>query len=99
MKNRKQLLADFYLDLLALPLCDLSLNQKLHYFVRQALAKELDTDEATIKRIFTRMASEDNPTHCPPKPAINPNYCPQCDKEFTNIGDYARHKCFMEEFK
>lgn len=60
MKNRKQLLADFYLDLLALPLCDLSLNQKLYSVVREALAKELDTDEDTIRRIFTRMAAEDS---------------------------------------
>ncbi len=94
MKNRKQLLADFYLDLLALPLCALSLNQNLYSVVRQALAKELDTDEDTIKRIFTRMASEDSPTHCPSKRAINPNYCPQCDQIFADIFDYKKHKCY-----
>jgi len=96
MKNRKQLLADFYLDLLALPHDAWRANNQLLYAsILGTLTKELDSDPATVQNIFTRMAVEDAAY----KPAVNPNYCPQCDKEFTNIGDYARHKCFMEEFK
>lgn len=60
MKNRKQLLADFYLDLLALPHDRFrATNQQLYAIVRDALANELDCDSQTIQDIFERMAAED----------------------------------------
>lgn len=59
MKNRKQLLADFYLELLAQPV---SFHRK--YFVligevKRVLAMELESDTDTVERIFERMAAED----------------------------------------
>lgn len=59
--NHKQLLADFYLSLLAIPLTDpfRLLNQRLYSEVVTALAKELHEDRGTIQRIFERMALED----------------------------------------
>ncbi len=59
MKNRKQLLADFYLELLEQPA---DFHRK--YFVlfgevKRALAMELESDSDTVERIFTRMAAED----------------------------------------
>lgn len=60
MKNRKQILADFYLELLAIPMGAFRIqHQKLYAEVRGALADELETDEQTIQNIFERMASED----------------------------------------
>ena len=60
MKNRKQLLADFYLDLLAIPTASPNSNLKnLRYETLKALADELDSDMDTVERIFDRMASED----------------------------------------
>ena len=60
MKNRKQLLADFYLNLLALPHDEWrARNRHLYAEVREALACELESDNETVQRIFERMAAED----------------------------------------
>lgn len=60
MKNRKQLLADFYLELLNIKDNTFrSRNYKLYIATQQALATELDSDIDTIGRIFERMAMED----------------------------------------
>ena len=59
MKNRKQLLADFYLDLLALPKQWQDENIRLMQLVRFTLANELESDVITIQNIFERMAAED----------------------------------------
>ena len=60
MKNRKQLLANFYLDLLALPYDSWRVNHThLYVKVRDALTDELESDSETVERIFERMASED----------------------------------------
>lgn len=61
MRNHKQLLADFYLDLLAIPPTDIFriTHQSLYSQVNQALAIELYSDNQTIQDIFERMASED----------------------------------------
>lgn len=60
MKNHKQLLADFYLALLAIPQNEFRIsNQNLYTAVRSALAYELDSDDETIQRIFEQMAAED----------------------------------------
>lgn len=61
MKTHKQLLADFYLALLAVHVNDRFriLNMNLYSSVRAALAKELHEDEEAIQRIFEKMALED----------------------------------------
>lgn len=61
MKNHKQLLADFYLSLLAIPAVDpfQLLNQRLYDEVLTALAKQLNEDKSSVKRIFEKMALED----------------------------------------
>ena len=61
MRNSKQLLMDFYLELLKLPNDhDLRLrHQNLYGTVRNTLAYQLMEDEETIQRIFERMANED----------------------------------------
>ncbi len=61
MKNRKQLLADFYLELLAIPLHDPFRTKHMHLYagIRHSIAKELESDSDTVERIFTRMAVED----------------------------------------
>lgn len=61
MRNHKQLLADFYLDLLGIPIHDKFriLNQNLYGTVRKALAKELGEDDEIVQRIFERMVEED----------------------------------------
>lgn len=61
MKNHKQLLMDFYLELLMISPLDVFRyeNQSLYGTVREALAKELDTDAEIVQNIFERMASED----------------------------------------
>ncbi len=61
MKNNKQLLADFYLALLGIPIEDRFriLNQNLYGVVRSTLAKELGEDDEIIQRIFERMVEED----------------------------------------
>lgn len=60
MRNRKQILADFYLYLLTIPMGSFRIqHQKLYAEVRSALADELDTDEQTVQNIFERMAEED----------------------------------------
>lgn len=60
MKHRKQLLADFYLELLKMP-HDLwrSKNQALYAHIRDVLADELCSDSGTVQNIFERMAAED----------------------------------------
>lgn len=60
-KNHKQLLADFYLALLAIPLGSKFriLNDRLYAEVRDTLAAELGEDIETIQNIFERMAQED----------------------------------------
>ncbi len=60
MKNRKQLLADFYLELLAIPVNTPTNNfANLRDAVLVALCNELDSDIITVQRIFERMAQED----------------------------------------
>lgn len=61
MKNHKQLLADFYLQLLSIPADDIFriTHQTLYAEVRTVLAIELDSDAQTVQRIFERMARED----------------------------------------
>jgi len=61
MRNHKQLLADFYLNLLTVPATDIFrlTHQSLYAQVRQALAIELQSDNETVQNIFERMASED----------------------------------------
>jgi hemerythrin superfamily protein len=60
MKNRKQLLADFYLELLAINPNDKFRNrQTLYAEVRDALAHELSEEPEVVQRIFERMAEED----------------------------------------
>lgn len=61
MKNHKQLLADFYLELLAIPVNNRFriLSQPLYATVLTTLAAELGEDAETVQRIFERMAQED----------------------------------------
>ena len=60
MKNRKHLLADFYLDLLALPHdAWRAKHQGLYVLILNQLAAELVCDVETVQTIFERMASED----------------------------------------
>jgi len=60
MRNRKQILADFYLELLAIPMGKFRIqHQALYAQVRSALADELECDEQTIQDIFEAMARED----------------------------------------
>ena len=59
VKNHKQLLADFYLELF-----NWSTERDFKYYwlmsdVRDALASELKEEPETIQRIFERMAAED----------------------------------------
>ena len=60
MKNHKQLLADFYLQLLSIPADDIFriTHQTLYAEVRTVLAIELDSDAQTVQRIFERMAND-----------------------------------------
>ena len=60
MKNRKQLLADFYLDLLAIQDEKWRQNNHMLYiFIRDTLADELECSGDVIEDIFERMAAED----------------------------------------
>lgn len=61
MKNHKALLADFYLQLLSIPVNDIFriTNQALYASVVSALAVELECDAETVQNIFERMARED----------------------------------------
>lgn len=61
MKNHKQILADFYLELLGIPATDRFriLSQGLYANVLAALAAELGEEAQTVHRIFERMAQED----------------------------------------
>lgn len=61
MKNHKQLLADFYLALLAIPATDIFRirNQALYAQVLYAVAYQLGEEKETIQRIFERMTAED----------------------------------------
>ncbi len=61
MKNHKQLLADFYLALLAIPFQDKFRikHQQLYASVKEALSVELDEESEAIQRIFSNMAVED----------------------------------------
>lgn len=60
MKNHKQLLADFYLELLAIPKATHTNNfENLRYEVLNCLVNELGESHNTIHRIFERMAAED----------------------------------------
>jgi hypothetical protein len=55
-----QLIADFYLKLLALPYNKFRHeNQILYATVRETLASQLGEDSETIQNIFERMAAED----------------------------------------
>lgn len=58
MKNHKQLLADFYLELLAIP------NPPTHILITRisvctSLAIELGESPETVERIFEKMVTED----------------------------------------
>jgi len=60
MKNRKQLLADFYLDLLAIHSDDFKFaHSRLYTETLNSLAYELQEEIDIVKNIFERMASED----------------------------------------
>lgn len=61
MKNHKQLLMDFYLELLAISPLDRfrALNQDLYGQVLHTLAKELNEEPQIIQSIFERMIQED----------------------------------------
>lgn len=60
MKNRKQLLADFYLELLKLPHDEWRARHNAIYAeIRYALSDELQCDQETLQNIFERMAKED----------------------------------------
>ena len=61
MKNHKQLLMDFYLELLAISPLDRfrALNPSLYGVVLHTLAKELNEEAETIQTIFERMVQED----------------------------------------
>lgn len=63
MRNHKQMLADFYLELLSIknPSTDI---QALAAAVCLVLANELESDFDTVKNIFERMASEDGVYWC-----------------------------------
>jgi hypothetical protein len=59
--TNKQLLADFYLKLLSIPLHSIFRDTHMHLYagLRHSLAKELGENEETVQRIFERMAQED----------------------------------------
>lgn len=60
MKNHKQLLMDFYLELLKAPEAGPNYNfNNLKYEVLDALSGMLDEDRFVVQRIFERMAAED----------------------------------------
>lgn len=86
MKNRKQVLADFYLDLLALP-DDAwrAKHQGLYALTVNQLAIELESDPETIQNIFERMAAEDNP--------IKQRSCPICKNIFMSDANFKSHDC------
>jgi len=62
MKNHKQLLMDFYLNLLAISPLDRfrGLNQDLYGQVLHTLSKELNENPVIVKEIFERMVTEDH---------------------------------------
>lgn len=58
--NRKQLLADFYLSLLSIPISTPNNNfSDLRYETLRALSNELCEKPDVVERIFERMAQED----------------------------------------
>ena len=59
--NHKQMLADFYLKLLSIPIDNPFRynNQPLYAAVLDAVALELNEKYETVQRIFERMAQED----------------------------------------
>lgn len=61
MKNHKQLLMNFYLELLKLPYASRFRieNQSLYAMVVLSLARELGEATETVQNIFERMAAED----------------------------------------
>lgn len=60
MRSHKQMLADFYLELLAIKDETFrSRNYKLYIATRDALSNELDAPVEVVGRIFERMANED----------------------------------------
>lgn len=61
MKTNRQLLSDFYLNLLAIPVNDIFriTHQDLYAQVVKTLATELECDAETVQNIFERMISED----------------------------------------
>lgn len=60
MKNRKQLLADFYLELLSVDDQTFRIvHARLYASIKNSLAYELDSEEDIIQNIFERMAAED----------------------------------------
>lgn len=59
--DRKRLLMDFYLNLLAIDIDDIwrIKNQQLYHATLYTLSSMIDTDMETVQEIFERMASED----------------------------------------
>ena len=59
--TRTQLIADFYLKLLALPHDKFrATHQHLYATVRATLANQLGESEETVQNIFERMVQEDS---------------------------------------
>ena len=58
----KQLLMNFYLELLTIPINDKfrALNQRLYGEVLSTLAAQLGEDREVVQNIFERMAAEDD---------------------------------------
>ena len=81
MKNRKQLLADFYLELLAQPDTFHRMHFTMYQEVLRALSRELESDTGSVHDIFERMAAEDKP---------DPIRCSACGEI---VASRARHNC------
>lgn len=60
MKTSKQLLIDFYLNILNIPTNDRfrALNPELYNIVRDTLSKEIDTDPEVVETLFKRMVND-----------------------------------------
>lgn len=82
MKNRKQLLADFYLELLAQEPAFKLNHSDLIAQVCLSIAYELEEKSEVIERIFERMAAEDVvPTKI---------VCCECGEAVVSL---AKHNC------
>lgn len=59
MRNRKQILADFYLDMLKQDVKFKCKHIQLYDVIVEVLASELESDVDTVGEIFRKMARED----------------------------------------